>query len=148
MRNTDPLQVYNFLIEIDGLVVGGFAECSGLAAETEIYEYREGGMNDFMHTFVGPTKYTPLVLRRGMSASNHLWEWYQEVISQGVNSGRGLRRSGTIYLLDEGRNTVKAWNFSQGLPYKWNGAELRADSSEVAFESLELAHRGLHQAIL
>ena len=43
MVDSDPYQVFSFLIEIDGLVVGGFSECSGLAVETEIFEYREGG---------------------------------------------------------------------------------------------------------
>jgi phage tail-like protein len=142
---SDPYQVFSFLIEIDGLVVGGFSECSGLAIETEIFEYREGGLNEYMHSFVGSTKYTPLVLKRGLATSDELWKWYQEVITQGVNLSRVKRRSGTVYLLNQQRNSVKAWNFREAFPYKWTGPELRADASEVAFESLELAHRGLQQ---
>ncbi|BAZ23384.1 phage tail protein [Kalymmatonema gypsitolerans NIES-4073] len=144
MALSDPYQVFNFLIEIDSLVVGGFSECSGLQVETEIFEYREGGLNEYMHNFVGSIKYTPLVLKHGLTSADGLWNWYQEVTSQGINQGI-KRRNGTIYLLDIQKNPVKVWNFKQAFPYKWTGPELRADSSEVAFESVELVHRGLNQ---
>jgi hypothetical protein len=35
------------------------------------------------------------------------------------------------------------WDFKEAFPYKWTGPELRSDSSNVAIESVELAHRGL-----
>ena len=146
MPLSDPYQVFNFLIEIEGLVIGGFSECSGLQMETEIFEYREGGLNEYMHNFVGATKYAPLVLKRGLTPMDGLWNWYQQILSlsQGANLGK-LRRNGTIYLLDQQRNSVKVWNFREAFPYKWTGPELRADSGEVAFEGVELVHRGLTQ---
>ena len=36
----DPYQASNFVIEIEGLLVGGFSECSGLEVEVEVEEYR------------------------------------------------------------------------------------------------------------
>ena len=144
MASSDPYQVFNFLIEIEGLVIGGFSECSGLQVETEIFEYREGGLNDYVHNFVGPTTYPPLVLKHGLTSIDGLWDWHQEMVNQGVNQGI-RRRNGTIYLLDQQRNLAKVWNFKQAFPYKWTGPELLADSSEVAFESVELVHRGLKQ---
>ena len=144
MALSDPYQVFNFLIEIEGLVIGGFSECSGLEVETELFEYREGGLNEYMHNFLGPTKYTPLVLKHGLTSIDGLWNWHQQIVNQGVNQVV-KRRNGTIYLLDQQRNQAKVWNFKQAFPYKWTGPELRADSSEVAFESVELVHRGLNQ---
>lgn len=144
MASSDPYQIFNFTIEIDSLLVGGFSECSGLQVETEIFEYREGGLNDYMHNFTGSVKYTPLVLKHGLTSMDGLWNWYQEIINNGINQGV-RRRNGTIYLLDMQKNPVKVWNFKQAFPYKWSGPELRADSSEVAFESVELMHRGLNQ---
>lgn len=145
MASSDPYRVFNFLIEIEGLVIGGFSECSGLQVETELFEYREGGLNEYMHNFVGSTKYTPLVLKQGLTSNDGLWKWHQEIVSQGVNQVI-KRLNGTIYLNDQQGNQVKVWNFKQAFPYKWTGPELRADSSEVAFESVELVHRGLSQA--
>ena len=48
---TDPYQVCNFLVEIEGILAGGFSECSGLQVETEVFDYREGGLNEYVHRF-------------------------------------------------------------------------------------------------
>ncbi len=40
-KRTDPYLSFNFLVEIEGVVTGGFSEVTGLQAETEIKEYRE-----------------------------------------------------------------------------------------------------------
>jgi len=42
----DPYAGFNFLVEIDGLLVGGFTEVTGLQVETESHDYREGGLNE------------------------------------------------------------------------------------------------------
>ena len=63
----DPYQGCNFLVEIEGMFAGGFSECSGLQVETEMTDYREGGLNGYVHRFAGPTKYPPLVLKHGLS---------------------------------------------------------------------------------
>jgi phage tail-like protein len=142
-----PYQVFNFLIEIEGVLAGGFSECSGLQVETEVYEYREGGVNEYVHRFIGSTKYPPLILKRGISDISGLWNWHQQV-TEGINQRSFQRRNGTIYLIDKQKNPVMWWNFKEALPYKWTGPEFRADSGNVAFETIELAHRGLSRPIL
>jgi phage tail-like protein len=137
-KRNDPYQSFNFMIEIDGIAAAGFAECSGLSSEVEFIEYREGGVNDYTHRFAGATKYPPLVLRRGMTDSNELWNWHRAVAK-----GLVIRRNGTIHLLDGEGQTVKLWHFVRAYPIKWTGPELRAGTSSVAFESIELAHEGL-----
>lgn|SRR5262249_53221158 len=134
----DPYQVFNFLVEIEGILAGGFSECSGLAVETEFADYREGGRNDFMHRFAGPTKHPPLILKHGLTLIDGLWAWHQDVVQ-----GTIRRRNGTIYLLDKKRIPVTWWDFKEALPVKWTGPDLRADSGSVAIESVELTHRGL-----
>lgn len=134
----DPYAAFNFLVEIEGILVGGFSECSGLVVETEFFDYREGGENGFVHRFVGPTKYPPLILKHGMTLIDGLWGWHQDIANLKVQ-----RRNGTIYLLDKQRIPVMWWDFKEALPVKWTGPELRAQASAVAFESVELAHRGL-----
>jgi phage tail-like protein len=140
--SVDPVLAFNFLIEIEGLLVGGFSECSGLEVETEFYDYREGGMNDYVHRFIGPTKYQPLILKHGLTPIPGLWTWHQEVI-QGIDTGKFKRRNGTIYLLNQQKIPMKWWNFKEAFPYKWSGPEFRANSGDVAFESVELFHKGL-----
>ena len=134
----DPFQAFNFWVEIEGILVGGFSECSGLQMETEVETYAEGGLNEYTHQFRGRAKYAPLVLKRGLTLNDQLWRWHQDVIE-----GHFERKNGTIYLLNAMHVPVVWWNFRKAFPSKWTGPELRANSSEVAFESVELLHQGL-----
>lgn len=134
----DPYHGFNFLVEIEGILVGGFSECSGLQVETEVMEYREGGVNESMHTFVTGTKYPPLILKHGLTPIDGLWSWHQEIVANEIT-----RRNGTIYLLNKQHIPVLWWDFIDALPVKWTGPDLRAGDSAVAVESLELRHRGL-----
>jgi len=135
----DPYGAFNFLVEIEGLVVGGFSEVSGLQVETAVEEYQEGGLNEYAHKLPGPTRYpTNLVLKRGLTDAETLWSWHQEVIS-----GHFQRKNGTIYLLDNQGQQVLWWHFREAYPVKWEGPQLKADSNGVAVESVELVHRGL-----
>ncbi|HEX5734709.1 MAG TPA: phage tail protein [Blastocatellia bacterium] len=134
----DPYQVFNFFVEIEGILAGGFSECSGLQVETEVKDYEEGGLNDYTHRFRGRTKYPPIVLKHGMTIISGLWDWHQEVVRGNVE-----RKNGTIYLLDAMRIPTAWWNFKGAFPTKWTGPELRAASGDVAFETVELVHQGL-----
>jgi phage tail-like protein len=143
----DPYQSFNFLIEIDDILTGGFSECTGLQVETETEEYKEGGVNGYVHRFIGHTKNPPLILKHGLTQIPGLWMWYQEV-AQGIDQGKFKRHNGTIYLLNKQRIPVMWWNFKEAFPYKWTGPEFRADSNSVAFESIELFHKGLSRPTL
>jgi phage tail-like protein len=138
----DPYLTCNFLVEIEGLVVGGFSEVTGLQTEVEIQEYREGGENDYVHRLAGPRRYpTNLVLRRGLTTDDTLWRWHQE-----VKWGRVRRRNGSIVLLDSAGEERWRWNFVGAYPIRWTGPDLRAGTTEVAVESVELVHQGLVRA--
>lgn len=135
----DPYTSFNFVLEIGGIIVGGFSEISGLQVETEFEEYREGGMNDHIHKFPKITKYQNLVLKHGMTDRDLLWKWYDDVIQGNIK-----RKDGIIFILSPGSSTPKMWwEFTGAYPVKWTGPDLRADSNSVAFETLELVHNGL-----
>lgn len=134
----DPYFAFNFFVEIQGIISGGFSEVSGIQAETETQEYAEGGLNNFVHRFAGRTRYPPLVLKHGLTPIDALWFWHQEVAR-----GNVTRLNGTIYLLNEIRVPVLWWDFKNAFPIKWSGPDLRAGSSDIAFESIELSHEGL-----
>lgn len=138
----DPYLTFNFLVEIQGLVVGGFSEVSGLQVEIEVEDYREGGLNDYIHKLAGPTRYpSNLVLKHGLTDVDGLWKWQREV-TQGVIK----RKNGSIVLLDSDREERWRWNFSGAYPVRWVGPELRAGTADVAVETIELVHRGLTKA--
>jgi phage tail-like protein len=134
----DPYQGFNFLVEIEGILAGGFSEVSGLSVETEFQDYREGGVNEYVHRFATGTKYPPLILKHGLTLIDGLWSWHQEIVQ-----GTITRRNGTIYLMNTQGIPVMWWDFLEAFPVKWTGPDLRASASQVAIESLELSHRGL-----
>jgi len=137
-QRKDPVLAFNFRVEIDGVFEAGFNEVTGLQAEIEVQEYREGGVNDFMHKFAGSVKFpSNLVLKNGITDSVKLWTWYQEVMR-----GQFARKSLDVVLLDAAGDEKRRWKFKEAYPVKWNGPSLKATSSEVALESLELAHEG------
>lgn len=141
-RRLEPrLQTYlahRFLVEIEGLIIGNFAEIAGLQAETEVFEYREGGSNKTPRRFAGATKYPPLVLKTGMSPLDGLWAWHRDVVAGSIT-----RRNGTIYLVDSHLVPLVWWNFEDAFPVKWTGPALQASAAAVAFETVEIAHQGL-----
>ena len=42
-----------FTVSIDGIALGTWTKCEGLAVEYEVFEYQEGGFNDYVHRLPG-----------------------------------------------------------------------------------------------
>jgi phage tail-like protein len=138
-KRRDPYLGFNFLVEIEGLVAGGFREVTGLQAEVEVCDYREGGRNGYIHRLAGPARYPAnLVLKHGMTDDRSLWQWHLD-----VRRGIIQRRNVSIIMLDSSRSAVQQWHLERAYPVRWVGPDLRADANEVAMESLEFAHCGL-----
>lgn len=133
-----PYFAYNFLVEIEGLITGGFMEVAGLESELKLESYEEGGQNDYIHQFPTRTTYPNLVLSKGLTDLYTFWEWYEQ-----ASQGNIMRRNGTILLLDHQRIPVMWWNFKDAYPVKWTGPQLNSQSQEVAVERLELVHCGI-----
>ncbi len=137
----DPYLGFNFTVKVDGKnVVAGFSEVSGLQAEIEVQDYREGGVNEYVHKLAGPTRYpSNLVLKRGISeVEGGLWSWYCDVMQ-----GKIERKDVTVTLMNSAGEEKVHWGFRKAYPVKWMGPGLRATASEIAVESVELAHMGL-----
>jgi phage tail-like protein len=137
-KRNDPYGQFNFLVEIDGVVKGGFSEASGLTTDTNVIEYRDGNEITTVRKLPGLMKYNNIVLKRGWTKDRSLWDWRKKVID-----GKTQRTGGAIVLLDEARNEALRWNFREGWPSKWEGPALNAKTSETAIETLEIAHEGV-----
>ena len=133
----DPFLAFNFLVEIKE-VVGGFTEVTGLKIETEVKEYREGGVNKYIHKLAGPTRYpSNLILKHGLTSVD-LWDWYQKVMQGSIE-----RKDVSIVILDNACEEKRRWSFKKAYPVRWSGPDLRAGTAEVAVETIELVHCGL-----
>jgi phage tail-like protein len=138
-QRNDPYKNFNFLVEIDGIALAAFSEVTGLESETTVVEYRTGAEVG-TRKLPGLTKYSNIVLKRGITQDADLWNWRQSVVD-----GNTQRKNGTIVLLDDDRTEVVRWSFREGWPCKWQGPALNAKNSEVAIELLEIAHEGLER---
>jgi phage tail-like protein len=149
----DPLGVFNFyltLIDASNVLgtlitaainykVAGFSECSGLEASVEVFDYKEGGVNGYVHKFPTRASHSNLTLKHGVIyLYDDLWSWHYDFVQ-----GQGKRKDGLIVLLDEARQPAKVWKFKRGIPMKWVGPQLNASQGNVAIESLEISHEGL-----
>jgi phage tail-like protein len=135
----DPYRSFNFQLEIDGVPLGAFSECSGLTAEGDAVDYREGTdipMN--VRKLVGLRKYANITLKRGYTQDKSLWGWYAN-IANGIPDRRDI----TIVLLNEQRQPVLRWHAEAAWINKIEGPSFKATGNEVAMESVELAHEGL-----
>ena len=156
-RDPDPVLSFRFVLELGHVQVAGFSECTGLSLEAKFMEYREGGRN------YGPLKLPEvgavgnITLKRGIIPGPHadaLFRWQQDVANGDFDEGRNPNRRKTspdedidkrcaILLQDEAGQEVRRWKLFRAFPVKWSGPELKATSSEVALETLELACEGL-----
>jgi phage tail-like protein len=134
MARNDPYAQYNFVLEIEGTTVAGFAEVGGLSMEQDIIEYREGSDTASVRKLPGLRKYGNISLKRGYTQNRELWEWRKSTID-----GTTERKSGAIILRDEAGEPAMRWEFREGWVSKYEGPALKATANEAAMESIEIA---------
>lgn len=137
-RRIEELTTCRFCVDIEGVAVAAFRECSGLNGEIQIETYQEGGLNEHEHKLPGRVKYGNLTLRGGTSSTVDLWEWFHT-----VSTGRVERKNVSVvmYLADAGE--AMRWNLQAAYPVRWQGPEFTAGDPNVAIQTLELAHNGI-----
>ncbi len=139
-QRVDPFFNFNFIVELDGIATAAFSEVTGLDSTIDVIEYREGGRNTTPLKLPGMTKYSNIVLKRGMTDNVELFEWHRQAVL-----GNLQRRNGSIIVLDRQGNEVARWNFVNAWPTKYDAPDLNASGNEVAVETLELAHEGIER---
>ncbi len=137
-HDSDPLGNFRFQVEFDGVLECGFTDVSGLEGTIEYAEYNIGGLNNYVVRLPKGTKQTALKLKRGMTTSSYLWDWYQDC-KDGIIKIKQM----SIILMDITGQEAKRWAVKDALPVKWTGPTFSAKSADVAFEEVEITHRGI-----
>ena len=134
-----PLSKFHFEVEWGDDRRGSFTEVSGMDVESEVIEYREGSSKEYSKIKMpGMKKYSNITLKRGTFAGdNDFYEWWNTIKLNTVE------RTMTISLLNEEHEAVVTWEVKNAWPVKVQSTDLKADASEVAIETLEVAHEGL-----
>ena len=142
------------------LLCGGyFSEVSGFELTMAPKTISEGGRNWGELQRSGPTKFAPLILKRGVTTINDMWSWFDVTTRQ---SNYGYRLAGEIIVLGNPtttpnpvigslplpiqtiqENPLMTWKLTGVLPTKFKGPDLSSTASQVAIEELHLVHEGL-----
>jgi phage tail-like protein len=143
-----PLTGFNFRIDLrlgdaaEPLCGGSFSEVDGLEIKIEPKTIREGGGNGRQIHLMGPVGYGELTLRRGMSETLELWDWFERVQSE-----RGLRAEGEITVLSPDRErTTMRYQLGGCFPLSLKGPALNAGAGEGAIEEAKIAYETLRRA--
>lgn len=144
MANGRPFTAFNFTVEIalpdagQPLCEAAFAECSGLEVTTEVKTIREGGNNNQPVHLAGPVSYAQLSLKRGMTTSFDLWDWFERVLRDGQQH---LRATCEVHVLSGDRTRDTAVFVLTGcLPTKLKAPTLNAKDGQIAIEEMQIAY--------
>lgn len=116
-----------------------FADCNGLDMTMEPKTYQSGGDNQRQTHRPGPVTYGRLTLRRGMTDTLHLWEWF----AAAVRPGRNMKAQGEITLWDANGTPRLTFVLQDCLPAKISGPTFDARNSQIAIEELQLVYATL-----
>ncbi len=133
-----PHGKFRYMVEVQGMELGGFSEVSGFDATIDVIEYREGDKVQTPMKLPGLKKYGNITLRQGVADKDALYQWMATGFEKDVN-----RQTLTITLLDINGEAAASWQVINAWPTKYTAPDFNATSSEVAVESLEIAHEGM-----
>jgi phage tail-like protein len=100
---------------------------------------KEGGRNYGAAQRAGITTFSTVVLKRGISTSQNLYQIFNSVAT-GVFAPR---MQVTINLFDIDGSAVLAWQLDKAMPVKYKFSDFNSRNNEVGIEELHLVHEGL-----
>jgi phage tail-like protein len=138
----DPLIGFHFAVEIDGVQMAFFKECSGLESEHEVVEHKavDNKGKQILHKMPGKLKWGNISLKRGLTSDMGMWDWRKKVEDGKMSDAR---KNGSVVLYNYDLNEVARYNFTNGWPSKVAGSGLQATGNEVAVEEVVIVHEGL-----
>ena|SRR5438094_1978202 len=140
-----PFTAFNFAVEINvpgvstKVCSAAFAECDGLDMTMEVKTIREGGNSSTQYRLAGPVAYGQLTLRRGMTATFDLWDWFNATL----NNARLRADAEVVLFAGDGRTERARFILKRCLPVKVKAPSLNAKDGMIAIEELQLAYESM-----
>lgn len=159
----DRFEMFNattaaFSFIIDGKIIGRFQSLEGLEVSIDMHEIYEGGNNHSTVKRPGRMEWSDLVLTRGITDFDTLFNWINDTSGDGFAAapgpsmiGSGMTgknkfdaHTGALTLHGSLGVPLRAWWVREALPIAWSGPSFSAAVGEsVPMESLTIAHEGL-----
>lgn len=137
----DPGSSLFFRLTIDGLDLGLFNSCDGLAAEVEVQQWQEGGNNAHVWQLPTRVRHSTIRLTRPLTGETAKVTTWISSIATGIK-----RPTAQIVALRADGSQVAQWGLLDVLPVRWQGPTLDPANPTVATETLEIAHHGFTDA--
>src|ERR1043165_3777191 len=131
-----PITTFNFAVEITldkgshNLCEAAFSDCDGLEMTMEAKTIREGGNNAQQYRLTGPVAYGQLSLKRGVTGSFDLWDWFRD-----VSTNPKLRaKAEVVVYARNGVTPVMIFHLTRCVPVRLKAPVLNAATGGVAIE--------------
>lgn len=144
MAIRDPYVNFRFLVEIDGIAMASFTECTGFGSRVDVVEYREGGDPSHVRKRPGRVSYPDITLRWGVADTNWataLVDWHRSVLNNAIE-----RKNGSIVLLGDDGTEAERWNFFSAWPSALDYPDLSARGNEIAISTMTVTCERLEPA--
>jgi phage tail-like protein len=117
---------------------------SGLVQIMDTQDVWEGGASGEYRTLPGKKHWPNLVLQGVVAKDDKsFFDWFHGVT---IGKIKDSRASGHIRLKQGGNNTAVAeWHIKEAFPIKYTGPSLDTNSALLAFETIELTHKGIER---
>lgn len=130
----NPITNFHFIVNFGGETTT-FQEVILPESEIQVIEYRDGSdVSSSVRKIPGLVKYSNLILRRGLTKSLELYEWFKQ-----TKQGTLERRDIIVSILNKEREPFATWKFKNCWPTKYSGSALNAKGNEIIIETLEIA---------
>lgn len=136
-----------FQVVADGINLGAWTSCEGLKVVFEYDTVISGGDYATPHYLPKSVAFDPVTLKRAVENphSATVQRWLSQIAQQWQSGVEATGTTVTITLLDVYQdliNPAASWTLANAFPKSWSGPTLGAKSSEIATETLVLAHQG------
>lgn len=155
----DPLKNFNFAVTFSWKNGNsfmssnfGFNKVSGLKADVDVVEYREGGDNLSVRKMAGLVKYDPVTLEKGVTDNSEMWEAFKLMFNLDDISGNateassadsdGYRGTLVIDLKNRKSNIVRSYELRRAWISTYEVGDLDAQGNTVVVEKITIQHEG------
>lgn len=137
-----PPGAFCFALAFDfNIIDSSFQEVSGLKAEWGTEEVAEGGQNRFVHRLPTRTKFSNLVLKRGVvRLTSPLAYWLSDCFSADFIGNPVVPKMINVLLLDGRRRPVVHWGVEGAYPVAWEHSGLNSMENSLLIETIEFTY--------
>lgn len=136
-----PPQAFHFGVQFD--VPGAtdndarFQDVSGINVELETETINEGAQNRFVQELPTRSKYSNLILKRGLLLDSGVIDW----IRSAVEDFTILPVTVWVDILGEDHQPLQTYTFINAWPKRWSITDLNAADSQYVVEQIDLSYQ-------